>query len=88
MERKLGEIFEFNGEYYQVCLDKYKTCNGCSLFQNSMCSKRGWENIVGSCTDDIRSDNNDVHFKKVSLPSIEPSLVSINFEKKKLLLIL
>ena len=46
MERKIGEIFEYNGEWYQ-CVKSDGTCNGCvSKFQSySFCN--GFKECVG-----------------------------------------
>ena len=38
MERKIGEIFEYNGEWYQcVKDDMYDYCKGCASFENLRC---------------------------------------------------
>ena len=39
MERKIGEIFEYNGEWYQcVKDDMYDYCKGCASFKNLTCT--------------------------------------------------
>lgn len=39
MERKIGEIFEYNGEWYQcVKGDMYDYCKGCPSFENVSCT--------------------------------------------------
>ena len=39
MERKIGEIFEYNGEWYQcVKDDMYDYCKGCASFENQRCT--------------------------------------------------
>lgn len=39
MERKIGEIFEYNGEWYQcVKRDMYDYCKGCPSFENLRCT--------------------------------------------------
>ena len=39
MERKIGEIFEYNGEWYQcVKDDMYDYCKGCASFENLRCT--------------------------------------------------
>lgn len=39
MERKIGEIFEYNGEWYQcVKEDMYDYCKGCASFENLRCT--------------------------------------------------
>ena len=59
MERKIGEIFEYNGEWYQCILDTTDdNCNNC-YFQKS-CG-----NISGDCSSTARSDGKSVAFKKL-----------------------
>ena len=58
MERKIGEIFEYNGEWYQ-CVEG--TCRNCS-FYDAVC-----ENIItiGNCYYSSRTDHKFVIFKKL-----------------------
>ena len=58
MERKIGEIFEFGGEWYQ-CL-KSASCDECA-FSNSNCI----DNPSFKCSVDDRTDNCSVIFKKL-----------------------
>ena len=58
MERKIGEIFEFGGEWYQ-CL-KSASCDECA-FLNSNCI----DNPSLKCSVDDRTDNCSVIFKKL-----------------------
>ena len=59
MERKIGEIFEYNGEWYQCIADTTDdSCNNC-FFQKS-CS-----DITGDCSSTVRSDGESVAFKKL-----------------------
>ena len=57
MERKIGEIFEYNGEWYQ-CVEG----NGC---ENCAFCERKCYNPIGDCCADRRKDNKDVIFKKL-----------------------
>lgn len=60
MERKIGEIFEYNGEWYQ-CLPEILICVGCA-FKNKTCKKiRG---IRGKCERASRQTDG-VIFKKL-----------------------
>ena len=58
MERKIGEIFEFGGEWYQ-CL-KSESCDECA-FLNSNCI----DNPSLKCSVDDRTDNCAAIFKKL-----------------------
>lgn len=61
MERKVGEIFTYNGKIYQVI--KSNACIDCA-FRERVCSllKSG---SIGPCTPNIRSDKTNVIFKEV-----------------------
>ena len=64
MERNIGEIFEYNGEWYQ-CLGQYTGCPECALcaFKGKSCDNI--INLRGECISYYRSDRKDVHFKKL-----------------------
>lgn len=56
MERKVGEIFEYNGEWYQ-CIE-HNGCIGCVL-------RRGQCKLFGNCSITERNDGIPVIFKKL-----------------------
>lgn len=58
-EHKIGEIFEFGGEWYQ-CM-KGNTCNDCAFYRSSCGSLNG----KGSCSYNFRKDATNVIFKKL-----------------------
>ena len=64
MERKIGEIFEYNGEWYQCIVG-----NGCEdcAFNGRKCYAIVVDNgdPIGDCCADRREDNKDVIFKKL-----------------------
>ena len=60
MERKIGEIFKYNGEWYQ-CLPEICICNDCA-FKNDITCKTSKE-IRGECQRASRQDG--VIFKKL-----------------------
>lgn len=71
MERKIGEIFEYNGEWYQCVTGRY--CHDCA-FNNDSCEERERitlknqltkEQITGLCISKLRSDKKPVIFKKL-----------------------
>lgn len=59
MERKIGEIFEYNGGWYQ-CV-KGNICKDCAFHRSSCGSLNG----KGSCIYDLREDTTNVIFKKL-----------------------
>lgn len=60
MERKIGEIFEYNGEWYQ-CLED-NGCNECA-FRDAKCYDI--REMFGNCAVRNRSDSESVIFKKL-----------------------
>ena len=64
MERKIGEIFEYNGEWYQCLEEKTCTCFGCD-FRDYNCDDISLKEVKGSCQSERRKDNKSVIFKKL-----------------------
>ena len=64
MERKIGEIFERNGEWYQCLEEKTCTCFGCDL-RDYNCGDISLKDVKGSCQSERRKDNKSVIFKKL-----------------------
>ena len=64
MERKIGEIFEYNGEWYQCLEEKTCTCFGCD-FRDHNCDDISLKEVKGSCQSERRKDNKSVVFKKL-----------------------
>ena len=63
MERKIGEIFEYNGEWYQCIGHPYNECTDCDFcFETGKACVR---QIVGQCSMSNRSDGLSVAFKKL-----------------------
>ena len=58
MERKIGEIFEYNGEWYQ-CVNTGLSCNDCDI--KGDCS----DTFIGTCSRSLRKDGKPVRFKKL-----------------------
>lgn len=57
MEHKIGEIFEYNGKWYQ-CIVKGFNCTGCDV--------KDCPNIrIGVCSSHLRNDGRQVKFKKL-----------------------
>lgn len=63
MEREIGEIFEYNGEWYQCIGNPYNECTDCDfcLEIGRTCVRQ----IVGQCSMSNRSDRLSVVFKKL-----------------------
>lgn len=60
MEYKIGEIFEYNGEWYQCIGDDNKSCTSCDMNFDGKCPIS-----VADCDGSFRSDNSDVCFKRL-----------------------
>ena len=60
MERKLGEIFTYNGKIYQVV--KSDTCANCAFRKNDCSIIRSH---IGLCVSSIRFDKTNVVFKEI-----------------------
>jgi hypothetical protein len=60
MEYKIGEIFEYNGEWYQ-CLENNSHCCGCEYCDFG---ELGNCDII-ACSSSERNDNKEVYFKKL-----------------------
>ena len=66
MERKIGEIFEYNGEWYQ-CVES-DCCGECSLFTTECGSGTKSDladKVFGQCSKVRRTDSKHVIFKKL-----------------------
>ena len=61
MERKIGEIFTYNGKTYQVV--KSDMCMDCAFRENECSIIRS---RIGLCTTSTRSDKTDVVFKEIN----------------------
>ena len=63
MERKIGEIFKYNGEWYQ-CI-KGNSCKNCAFNKRKCYIIIDNGDPIGDCCADRRKDNKDVIFKKL-----------------------
>ena len=62
MERKVGEVFTYNGKIYKV-VPGYG-CENCG-FKNLRCNMRTFSEVRGACDSSMRKDNTYVIFKEV-----------------------
>lgn len=62
MERKIGDVFTFNGKQLEVIEG---CCKDCYFLTNFYCFKSSVINIIGECYASKRKDNNDICFKLV-----------------------
>lgn len=87
MERKVGEIFEFQGKWYKTVADKLDKCNCCvfSKHRNTTCGLYR-DNIIGNCSILGRADKTSVVFKKLDTSPSFGSTKGLNTSKRKLLL--
>lgn len=63
MERKIGEIFNYNGKKLKVVESKEDYCNNCYLYYGNVCTNS--DKIRGKCSKRNRSDNKSVIFVEV-----------------------
>ena len=64
MERKIGEIFEYNGEWYQ-CVEGETICSECDL-RNIICQRdTSINNPFKECSGNYRTDKKNIIFKKL-----------------------
>ena len=64
MERKIGEIFEYNGEWYQCLQDEFPVnCGKCCFYNGGF--KKCDDETVGECDSKHRTDFREVYFKKL-----------------------
>lgn len=73
MERKIGEVFTYNGKTYQVV--KSDTCMDC-VFREYKCSIL--RSRIGLCTTGTRSDKTGVVFKEINNMEIKNNQLTIN----------
>ena len=62
MERRIGEIFEYQGKILRVKESEGKICEGCSFLNKCTCETKG---AVGWCDCGTRSDKKNVIFVEV-----------------------
>lgn len=62
MERKIGDIFTFNGKYL-VVIEGF--CEDCYFHNKSCCTEHSVMDIIGECYADFRNDNKGVCFKLI-----------------------
>ena len=80
MERKIGEIFEYNGEWYQ-CVEG-TNCRECDFSSNNVtCDIHG----AFKCTCKGRSDETSVVFKKLEKVG-EPFIGKVHIQLQRSLL--
>ena len=65
MERQIGEIFDLLGVKLEVIEGEENSCEGCYLFDETLCGCDIIANFIGSCAYSEREDKKDVIFKKI-----------------------
>lgn len=64
MERKIGEVFEYNGEWYQCVKDDFPfNCQKCCFYNGA--DKECSAELIGYCSSEFRSDEKEIIFKKL-----------------------
>ena len=60
MERKIGDVFTFNGKQLEVIEGD---CEDCYFLNRACCFKSSVKDIIGECYASLRRDCEDVCFK-------------------------
>lgn len=55
MERKIGEIFEFEGKAYKTIQSPFDCCTNCA-FVDRPCYLYIFNKIIGGCSKEVRKD--------------------------------
>ena len=74
MERKIGEIFTYNGKIYQVV--KGFSCKGCAFIKNGCCDLVN--ELLGPCDYTKRTDKTNVIFKEINNMEIKNNQLTID----------
>ena len=74
MERKVGEVFTYNGKTYQVVEDN--TCEGCAFMKNGHCFSIS--KLLGLCSYTNRTDKTGVIFKEINNMEIKNNQLTID----------
>ena len=81
MEYKIGEIFEYNGEWYQCIVGN--SCENCAFNERKCYTVVDNGDPIGDCCADRRKDNKDVIFKKLEKIGEPYMLEDKKFQKYK-----
>ena len=76
MEKKLGEIFTYNGKMYQVV--KSDICENCAFRENDCSILRS---RIGLCVSSTRFDKTNVVFKEINNMEIKNNQLTIDIPK-------
>ena len=74
MERKIGEVFTYNGKTYQVV--EGITCEGCAFMKNGHCFSIS--KLLGLCSYTNRTDKTGVIFKEINNMEIKNNQLTID----------
>ena len=80
MERRVGEVFTYNGKTYQVVKNTV-LCDGCAFLKNSACSRL--QIILGNCGHAQRTDHEEVIFKEIKNMETKINITTILKDKPK-----
>lgn len=77
MERKIGEVFEYNGEKY-IVKEETSRCEGCAFFNDSCIGHR---NTIGDCVGGFRTDKEGVIFVEYKEEKVMENLLNCKGKK-------
>lgn len=74
MERKIGEVFTYNGKTYQVVeVETAEECKGCAFESSSCCTS-----LLGDCSPKYRTDGTSVIYKEIKGMEIKNNQLTID----------
>lgn len=77
MERKVGEIFTYEGKTYKV-VPSLRTCNGCAFNNKTICLDESIKSRRGNCSYVCREDKQHVIFVELNNMEIKDNQLTIN----------
>lgn len=78
MERKVGEVFIYEGKTYQVIkISHNDKCAECAFNDIIKCN----HSILGECINALRKDNNNIAFKEIKNMEIKDNTLTIEIPK-------
>lgn len=78
MERKIGDVFQFEGKTYETVEEPSCFCDFCDLEKECYDRRINFEKVAGSCSAIKRKDTKNVFFKEIKDMEIKDNKLTIN----------